>query len=908
MRERKSAKFFAMILSLALLISGFNGMSFASKAEPTGSRYYGAVTIERVNYSNVAFKVNDGIVSGSVCEGDTFNLAEYTEGMEEATVSFVFEADPGNYLTEITNGEVPGYWNGEEWIENENFQSYIFFDERATEYEWVVPESMLDSSFSVGCETISTEQAEFEDFTAGDGEYLIQYSFQVGEDGDDGIGRGGDIRYGFGEDEAEIIGTLCFENMTKICLDTNKITFIIDPDDGNEIRGVFVDGTEIPLDEIWIDDEGTGYFLFEDFNNDGGSIPYINVDFGEYNGPSREYDYSFHVEGFFPAVELSYKVGSTDDSTDYVLLTDVDEYGSAFFNIEEEVLELGEKFNGKLIYRIDCTATNGKVPVFADFTMESSEVTTALYEVEDGIWEYELEPVPTAVWRHFNVTLGYENAGKSEINDVVNNYIYEYYIPEDGLPACGTDIATNIKQALAKDLFYKFIFVPAWESFGLDPDNPVYSFGELYRRLEIIGGPYPTGVLTGDSNTLSQITVYDVKIHWGVDIDTGLPVESVVPVYIADKPNTVLIWVDGTLYLRVFGDSSGYSDMRDFDGDGMPDGLVVISPTIATVKAGGLGTDMYIRNQSDNLLSMELFTKPEYEYLFWKNLSVNVRIMKESATYVRIVSEGETKSYGSITSDSGQETDDIWETGNNKTSYAFIGDNVVHVSPVSDDIAGVTVKEITDVRLADENQAAGVEIDTTDLRDVKVSFLSNFYDNVKLIITYSDGSDKELTILRRGLVIDYMYLDHESTSQVYGRDCYNQDGPSIDYNYAEGEEIAVMATYYHPSNDPTLGDMSDLSLCVTYADGTTEIIPQYAFYDADINGHSDVVDTTFFLLGFMPAHDANGMITFQYFERNGHRGGLNAAVVNRGFDAEDEFGGVQIGSGKGVYWNGEIRW
>ena len=88
-----------------------------------------------------------------------------------------------------------------------------------------------------------------------------------------------------------------------------------------------------------------------------------------------------------------------------------------------------------------------------------------------------------------------------------------------------------------------------------------------------------------------------------------------------------------------------------------------------------------------------------------------------------------------------------------------------------------------------------------------------------------------------------------------------------------------------------------------------EFIPKTQKYSVG----SDKADTTFFIIGFAPAKTLYSDGTWgepeirdQYYSQ----GSFYATVLNAGYNAADDgtFGGVQAGSGQGVYWDGHITW
>lgn len=124
----------------------------------------------------------------------------------------------------------------------------------------------------------------------------------------------------------------------------------------------------------------------------------------------------------------------------------------------------------------------------------------------------------------------------------------------------------------------------------------------------------------------------------------------------------------------------------------------------------------------------------------------------------------------------------------------------------------------------------------------------------------------------------------------------------------------IYATYYHPSNYATAGGDDNLSLMLTFGDGTTKVVGKKNSSHGVTDGHLSggnygAVDTTTFIIDFIPAaeslEDGNwgAMI-----EHTNYKGGFHAMVVNGGYDDNTTFGGAQIGNGAGVHWNGEINW
>lgn len=521
-----------------------------------------------------------------------------------------------------------------------------------------------------------------------------------------------------------------------------------------------------------------------------------------------------------------------------------------------------------------------------------------------------------------NISLGYLNSGNPEIMDTADNYLYAY---------AGTD--DDIKGYLATELYNRFISVAMYEDFGLG------NAADLAARIEMTGS---LGDITAidKSGTSVTIPVNNYKVSWGYNMNNGDPVESNIPVYTLPDKNDFLICTDfdkdngtgETFYIR-----KAHADEVPFDGtaqEAIP--VIVSSINPDTIVIGGMGADTTVQN-SDNVYAFNINSR-------WLNAEDGpsketdpadygtiVRIMIGSETYVMLTGDGETKNYGGI-GNNGFGTDTIWNTSSDGDAEAsvYIGLSTLYIRALAKE-TGLSVREITAVELADESLAAGVHIVTKDNGDIEITFDSNFYATIPLNITYSDGKTRQLTINRVGLVIQYMYLsgdpneDHDTPDHLDMGFDHREGTIGLDYDYFAGEQIAVYGIYYTPTNDPT-GNSSDLSLYMTFDDGTHRVITAEnndtltmsdgstvkRGFDGRMAATNDSVATTVFLIGFAEAKTFDGYVwignvTDTYYTYNGNKG-FYANVLNAGWDDDDNFGGTQVGSGKGIYWDGHITW
>ncbi|MBO4510584.1 MAG: hypothetical protein J5718_04480 [Lachnospiraceae bacterium] len=589
-----------------------------------------------------------------------------------------------------------------------------------------------------------------------------------------------------------------------------------------------------------------------------------------------------------------------------------------------------------------------------DFKFETDGITGNVLEHEINLDEAFTNPKYS-----FTVSLGYPDSGNPEIVNKAAEYLYAY---------AGTE--HEIKQYLATELYNRFIWVAMYEDFGLNyvlhdgngdvvldeegnekKDNAA-NINKLATRITKTGSLGTINAKDINGNSVS-IPVNNYKVEWGYDQNNGNPVVSNIPVYTVPDKNSFLICTDfnkdtgtrNTFYIR-----KAHADEVAFDIDGEPEpdtgdlAIPVVVPSIDPEKivVGGMGGDTAVSNSdsvyafsfNSHWLNADQERGASQSNIDPVDYGTLVRMMIESETYVLLKGEGEEKSFGGLNIN-GYGTDTIFNTRTDGKAEAmvYIGHNTVHLIPLSDN-TGLTVREITAVEVADESIAAGVHIDTDNMSDIKLTFDSNFYASIPLNITYSDGGTRKLTINRIGLVINYSYLKGEPNHDVDEADRMEigfdgrDERIDVKYDYYGGEQIIVYATYYTPTNDPT-GGSTDLSLYLTFKDGTHRVITAdnndtlrdgrdgtvNRGFDGRVAATNDSVATTVFLIGFALAREGQdpndgvwfGNVTDTYYEDQGRRG-FYASVLNSGWDDDNSFGGAQIGSGKGIYWDGHISW
>ena len=494
-----------------------------------------------------------------------------------------------------------------------------------------------------------------------------------------------------------------------------------------------------------------------------------------------------------------------------------------------------------------------------------------------------------------HLAVGYGNSGDKAITGSVDDYLYGY--------------DADAVNRLATELYERFITVPMFGDFGIT--GP----GDLAARIQPSGDPYTITVTTADGSTSSR-NAQDYAVSWGADREDGSAVVSTIPVYTLSGDSEFLVCTDfdrdtgrgSTFYAR----TANADEIAFYDTNtDQPLGCVIYSDITdySKVAAGGNGSDLYIRT-TDGLCAFEIYSR----YLETTRWGTVCRILRPAETYVVLSGEGETKRYDGLGANAHSD-DQVWRTGEGAQARVYIGNSAVWLEPLGAAVSGVATKSIASVTLADSSLAGGVTIGEVTGGRVRISFASNYYDQVPVTITYSDGSQESLLIVRVGLVIQYWYLFDQGEgvhSSEIRYDCKAGSCP-FQYNYNAGEQILVYATYYHPTNDPTLNSGSGLFLNLRFANGTSRIISATDSahqFNGYLAAEDDAVATTSFLIGFAPAkvRDANGVWTDDITSQTYSEGAFHATVLNAGFDDDTTYGGTQSGSGEGVYWNGQINW
>ncbi len=507
--------------------------------------------------------------------------------------------------------------------------------------------------------------------------------------------------------------------------------------------------------------------------------------------------------------------------------------------------------------------------------------------------------------------------GQSDIIDDSAKYIYAYNTNDD-------DAA---KSFLARELYCRFIRVSMYGSFGLPnegwdgPNETSISNGAGQLRDRIEKDANGDGTITAKDNAGDNVVIdYSTFIvRWGYDEENpDQEVVSKLRVYYSSAIGSdgVLVNTDYSHNARTGSTSgSGHWYLRRLDSDKTSfagetaNGCLIKDDPDGNVTVGG-NACLTSKVNTDGLFTIELSTR-EFYYngegygAYSGRYNGFIRVLEPGEPYLGITGEGENKNFGPLgVNDANSDT--IWKAGDDTIATTYIGYSSVYL----DTLGNMGDLTITGVELADASLADGVTITNEGGGRFKLTFASNYYDLIPLTLTYSNGRSYSLTLQRIGLVFRYLYLSG-NRGEIFCS-CNNSIADfNCDYN--DGEQIVVFATYYHPSNDLTASGGSNLYLSVNYDDGNSEII-YHEDGDHDFNGYKESanggVATTSFIIGFLPAHHDDGSDIREQTFRNkfGNTGGMSATVINAGYDDPDSYSGTQIGSGQGVYWDGEVSW
>ena len=236
---------------------------------------------------------------------------------------------------------------------------------------------------------------------------------------------------------------------------------------------------------------------------------------------------------------------------------------------------------------------------------------------------------------------------------------------------------------------------------------------------------------------------------------------------------------------------------------------------------------------------------------------------------------------------------DIKESGEKSETDFYFGYGKAIISPLTGtSLDGIPVKELTKVEVLGGIPENAVKVTKSADKTFTLEFLSDFYDQVQLQLTYlmNDETEKQntLTINRVGIVLQYGRTpgDDKTRVQIYHG---HQSGEFISN---DGKEMGgvIYATYYHPQGTGNI-ESSDTSLYVTlhYRDGRTEQrIIKASFFKKEDSGHTAMSD---YVIAIAPQEGNLEDLLPTYVE----------AIAVENADESGRFNGAKLGAGKGVH-------
>ena len=567
-----------------------------------------------------------------------------------------------------------------------------------------------------------------------------------------------------------------------------------------------------------------------------------------------------------------------------------------------------------------------------DYSEESG--CTPLTSDKAGLYyhtEQDIDGTSTWVWVRNNNNIPSDAIGSPDVTAAAKKYIYAYANLD--FDSDGYKTGEDIKFALAEELLVKFR--GSYGMFGLYGDyggerDEIWDKAftdaiEFSKRINIDFTEYDIIYAKNAKNENEPITRYTATVNWGYAEDHSL-ISDTVYVYILNQPEQILICTDfdddkgegKSYYIRfAFGDKQKLVGNEEGSWDDVDEDYIanVIIGSFSNVVAGGHGVTQYTKNVDTDLYTFQTVSysyMKHYEENEWRVLDFDtfVKIFNTSKLYFATASEGEPCKYDFVSHDAtNNAADKIWEAGGQYPVKLFIHDNILHIMPLNGN-SGVG-KALKDVRLLDQIPAAAITINNENTEDIVITFNSNFYDTVNFELIYADGDTGTFTVEREGIIIQYTGLnDNNLIDEIRDQghnwlDLYGENnGNDLYYSYdCEAENFVVMATYYHSSSEQ---GKDNLSLIVTYDDGSTEIISsvdeEHEFSGYRSGADYNAVDTTTFIIGFMKADGTDFT-----FKKGDHEGGFSVQVVNAGYNDSKSFGGALAGSGKGKYWDGNAH-
>lgn len=514
----------------------------------------------------------------------------------------------------------------------------------------------------------------------------------------------------------------------------------------------------------------------------------------------------------------------------------------------------------------------------------------------------------------FCVGLAYPFEGDSVAKDYIEGELFAY----GDLDGSGSVDETDIRRGIAAELCTKYF----WDVGGIldetfeivNPSDLIYVPNPFTMEGDRIvlasAGTYTANLQVGEPTSLAR---YSYTINLGYD-PSGNPVVATGYAYALRSTEDVLVYDGHDFYVRNILSNGVGSDGVDFGLVGSENPAACVSTAyfnLNTLQINGNGykTDngrnpsnsevLYVNTVNDDFVNA-MNDAFHVEMSAWTQ-QVNLRIIGQNRKYAIVEPAGTVVNAGDL------DLDAVCQTGSGKYTELYAGNEQIKITSLNDEtVSGVSNQLIKNVTLGDSSMAGAVTIEPINSENTDegfyVTFLTKYYDEVPLVITYEDNQTAPLTIKRLALKVYFGYLaDPETSSDPNFYFDFDNHQLPLTYNYNAGQQILIYATYYQNdgSND------QDFSLFLTKAGGVTEV-KQRKYTKAASGGNAS---ETYFVLGFVPSKEWDEL--GQCWGANIHHqnvGAWDAIVLNSGYDDADSFGGAGIGRGAGVHWDGNVDW
>lgn len=596
------------------------------------------------------------------------------------------------------------------------------------------------------------------------------------------------------------------------------------------------------------------------------------------------------------------------------------------------------------------TVESGKVINHAFQYQNRDNPTDKLVGSPVTVYEYTFDTAaltsPNPEDLKINPTVVYEHQGMGELvrPAVLDKFIYGYSTTD------GSDDA--LKAKLADEFWSRCKFGDDGNSYNIDDTFGLASVADLKNNISITPGGTVTATLSDGST--QTIDYKNFSIQFGVD-QNGAPVTYsnkvfTIPNIGTSDPYIMIGLVNGgttTYQLKKYSERVDFGSVdsgNESDRDKTCQAVLVYANFDKVLVGGDACAIDEDLNDADGVFTTQCMWSRMFTGANSKGSpTTHLRVLDARDTYA-VISGGVKDAAGNIVTAyecpafDANNYDNVSETGIGREKTVFAGYDFLTINPL-DASTGATTGTITSITTVPSCQD-GVIITAPTGANVEwtVEFLSAYYCTVPLTITYSNGLVAPLTVNRTGLVIYADWIDETRPFKPFiGHESFAGQTPlpfnpeSAPLPELSASTVLVYAVYFHPQTNKTAAGDDNLKLLVTYDNvnqfgskyhiddnsgnsyisGNQQVVKQ-TYYSGNWNQNStNYVPFTTFAIGTYNATDyitdANGIIQ-PVDLKDVYMPSFSALVVANSYDDPDAFGGTQIGTGKGVHYDGHAVW